>query len=44
MPDAPSAAERRKNDREDRASTVALEQKLTLVPAHAFLLYEGAND
>jgi hypothetical protein len=40
-PDAPSAAERRENDREDRASTVALEQKLALMLGYVSLLYEA---
>jgi hypothetical protein len=35
-----SAAERRENDREDRASTVAFEQKLALMPASDIFLYE----
>jgi hypothetical protein len=35
-----SAAERRENDREDRAARVAFEQELALMPAHDGLPYE----
>jgi hypothetical protein len=38
--DAWSSTEGRERDREDRAATIALEQKLSLMPAHDCLLYE----
>jgi hypothetical protein len=35
-----SAAERRENDREDRATPIAFEQELALMPASVEFLYE----